>query len=88
MTMPDTLPRAARPFVEFSTLLRANGFAVAPDQTQTFIQAVGLLGPRSMADIHRAALATLAPRARTPGRVRRAVPHAFPRPDAGRARGR
>lgn len=58
---PDLLPRAARPFVDFATLLRRHGFAVAPEQTQTFVQAVGLLGPRRMADIHGAALATLAP---------------------------
>lgn len=55
------LPRAARPFVEFPTLLRANGFAVAPEQTQAFITAVGLLGPKDMSDIRRAAHATLAP---------------------------
>lgn len=55
------LPRAAWPFVEFATLLRANGFAVSPDQTESFIAAVGLLGPRSVADIHKAGLATLAP---------------------------
>jgi uncharacterized protein with von Willebrand factor type A (vWA) domain len=56
-----TLPRAARPFVTFASLLRANGFAVAPEQTESFVAAVGLLGPRSMADIYQAALATLAP---------------------------
>ena len=55
------LPRAARPFVTFPALLRANGFAVAPEQTTAFLAAVGLLGPRSMADIRRAAHATLAP---------------------------
>src|SRR5690606_24821258 len=57
----DTLPRPLLPFVEFATLLRMNGFAVAPEQTQTFVAAVGLLGPRSMEDIHRAALATIGP---------------------------
>ena len=61
MSEVTELPRAAWPFVEFSTLLRANGFSVSPDQTQGFIQAVGLLGPRSIGDIHRAALAMLAP---------------------------
>ncbi|MGH6762712.1 MAG: vWA domain-containing protein [Phyllobacterium sp.] len=61
MSAPELLPRAARPFVEFSTLLRANGFLVSPEQTQTFIQAVGLLGPNTVADIHKAGLATLAP---------------------------
>ena len=59
MTAP--LPRAARPFVQFSSLLRANHFAVAPEQTQSFIAAVGLLGPVTMRDIYRAALPTLAP---------------------------
>ncbi len=59
--MTDPLPRGVEPFVRFATLLRANGFAVAPEQTQAFIAAVGLLGPRSMVDIHRAAVPTLAP---------------------------
>jgi hypothetical protein len=55
------LPRAAHAFVSFATLLRANGFAVAPEQTTAFLSAIGLLGPRSLDDIHRAGLATLAP---------------------------
>jgi uncharacterized protein with von Willebrand factor type A (vWA) domain len=55
------LPRAARPFVTFPALLRANGFAVAPEQTATFLEAIGLLGPKSIADIRRAAHAALAP---------------------------
>ena len=59
--MIEPLPRALRPFVQFATLLRANGFAVAPEQTQAFVAAVLLLGPASMRDIHRAAVPTLAP---------------------------
>lgn len=55
-----SLPRAARPFVEFPTLLRAHGFAVSPDQTVGFIEAIGLLGPRDIQDIRRAAIAMLA----------------------------
>jgi uncharacterized protein with von Willebrand factor type A (vWA) domain len=55
------LPRAAEPFVTFPALLRANGFAVAPEQTAAFLAAIGLLGPKSMTDIRRAAHATLAP---------------------------
>lgn len=55
------LPRAAEPFVTFASLLRANGFAVAPEQTASFLAGVGLLGPRSIGDIHAAARATLAP---------------------------
>ena len=55
-----TLPQAVRPFVEFSALLRAHGFAVAPDQTVGFIEAVGLLGPTGLGDIRRAAIAMLA----------------------------
>ncbi len=60
--MRDTaLPAAVRPFVAFATLLRGNGFAVAPEQTTTFLSAITLLGPRSLVDIRRAAHATLAP---------------------------
>lgn len=55
------LPRAAAPFVAFPTVLRENGFAVAPDQTIAFLEAVALLGPRSMRDVYRASVATLAP---------------------------
>lgn len=54
------LPRALDPFVTFAGVLRAHGFAVAPDQTNGFIEAIGLLGPRNMEDIHRAALSMLA----------------------------
>ena len=61
MTAELALPQAARPFVTFATLLRANGFAVAPEQTQTFLAAVDLLGPRAMRDIYQAAVATLGP---------------------------
>jgi len=54
-----TLPRATYPFVEFPAILRQHGFAVAPDQTIGFIEAVGLLGPRDLSDIHAAGLAML-----------------------------
>lgn len=55
------LPRAARVFVSFVALLRANGFSVAPEQTTAFLAAIELLGPRSLEHIRRAGLATLAP---------------------------
>jgi len=55
------LPGAIRPFVAFAALLRANGFAVAPEQTTAFLSAITVLGPRSLDDIRRAAHATLAP---------------------------
>lgn len=61
MTDLRQIPEAARPFVRFPAVLRAHGFAVAPGQTLDFLAAVGLLGPRSMADIANAAHATLAP---------------------------
>ena len=57
----SALPRAAAPLLGFGRLLRRYGFAVAPGQVSGFMQAVTLLGPRSMADIREAALATLAP---------------------------
>ncbi|MBN9223117.1 MAG: VWA domain-containing protein [Mesorhizobium sp.] len=41
--------------------MRRHGFPVAPEQGTSFMQAVTLLGPRSMNDIREAALATLAP---------------------------
>ncbi len=59
MTAP--LPKAARPFVDFPLLLRAHGFAVAPEQTMGFIEAVGLLGPKTMEDIYQASRAMLGP---------------------------
>jgi uncharacterized protein len=59
--MTDTLPRAVQPFVSFVTLLRRNGFAVAPEQTTAFLAAIELLGPSGILDIRRAATATLAP---------------------------
>lgn len=55
------LPRALEPFVEFATALRSAGMAVAPEQVQAFIAGVGLLGPRSIGDIRRAAHATFGP---------------------------
>jgi uncharacterized protein with von Willebrand factor type A (vWA) domain len=55
------LPRAAQTFISFVALLRANGFAVAPEQTTAFLAAIELLGPRSPEDIRQAGLATLAP---------------------------
>jgi len=55
------LPRAIRVFVSFVALLRVNGFAVAPEQTTTFLAAIELLGPRSLEAIRQAGLATLAP---------------------------
>lgn len=59
--MTEALPPALSPFVAFAGVLRANGFSVAPEQTQGFIAAIGLLGPRSIRDVHRAAVALFAP---------------------------
>ena len=61
----DTLfalpPREVAPFLDFVHLLRRHGFSVSPDQTETFLSAITLLGPGSMEDIRRAGIATLAP---------------------------
>ena len=54
-------PRAVAPFIDFAAILRANGFAVAPEQTTAFLAAIVLLGPRDLEDVRRAGLATLAP---------------------------
>jgi uncharacterized protein with von Willebrand factor type A (vWA) domain len=61
MSEAPQLPHAARAFVSFAALLRANGFAIAPEQTTAFLEAVALLGPRGPEDIRQAGLATLAP---------------------------
>jgi uncharacterized protein with von Willebrand factor type A (vWA) domain len=61
MTEIDAPPGAVRPFIDFVPLLRANGFAVAPEQTTAFLSAIALLGPRDLDDVRRAGLATLAP---------------------------
>jgi uncharacterized protein with von Willebrand factor type A (vWA) domain len=55
------LPRAARVFISFVALLRANGFSVAPEQTTAFLAAIELLGPHSIEHIRQAGIATLAP---------------------------
>ena len=48
-------------FVGFAGLLRRAGFAVAPEQTVSWLAAIELLGPQEIGDIRRAARATLAP---------------------------
>jgi uncharacterized protein with von Willebrand factor type A (vWA) domain len=54
-----SLPAAAAHLAGFARLLRAEGFAIAPEQIAGFLAAVELLGPRSMEDIRQAALAML-----------------------------
>lgn len=49
------------PFLAFPPALRVAGFAAAPEQTSGFLAAVGLLGPRSIHDIRRAAQAIYGP---------------------------
>jgi hypothetical protein len=61
MSDESRFPRAARVFVSFVALLRANGFGIAPEQTTAFLAAIELLGPRSLEHIRWAGLATLAP---------------------------
>ena len=59
--MSVKLPGAVRPLIAFPALLRRHGFMVAPEQTVSFLEAVELLGPRTIEHVHKAALATLAP---------------------------
>jgi uncharacterized protein with von Willebrand factor type A (vWA) domain len=59
--MSVQVPGAVRPLIGFPVLLREHGFAVAPEQTVSFLQAVELLGPRSIEHVRKAAVATLAP---------------------------
>ena len=60
--MSAQVPGAIRPLIAFPALLRGNGFMVAPEQTVSFLQAVELLGPRTIEHVRKAAIATLAPR--------------------------
>lgn len=55
------VPGAVRPLVAFPALLRSHGFMVAPEQTVSFLEAVELLGPRTIEHVRKAAVATLAP---------------------------
>lgn len=55
------IPRALDPFLAFPGALRGAGFAAAPEQAESFIAAVGLLGPRSIRDVRRAAEAVFGP---------------------------
>lgn len=54
-------PRALEPFLAFPPALRAAGFLAAPAQAETFLAAVGVLGPRSIQDVRRAAHAVFGP---------------------------
>ncbi|HML08025.1 MAG TPA: VWA domain-containing protein [Xanthobacteraceae bacterium] len=53
--------RHLAPFLTFAALLRRSGFAVAPEQMMAWLAAIELLGPTGIADVRRAARATLAP---------------------------
>ena len=55
------MPRALDPFLTFPRALRAAGFAASPEETESFLAAVGLLGPRHIRDIRRAAHAVFGP---------------------------
>ncbi len=56
-----TFPAPLRPVLTFAALLRGAGFAAAPEQTEDLIAAIGLLGPRHIHDIRRAARAVYGP---------------------------
>jgi uncharacterized protein with von Willebrand factor type A (vWA) domain len=55
------LPHVARLLVDFTHLLREQGFTLAHEQVVMFLGAVRLLGPKSIDSIRQAAHATLAP---------------------------
>jgi uncharacterized protein with von Willebrand factor type A (vWA) domain len=61
MSGEERPPQASTPFLGFARHLRQFGFPIATEQTVAFMQAITVLGPRSMRDIREAALATLAP---------------------------
>jgi hypothetical protein len=55
------IPRPLAPFLALPPALRQAGFAAAPEQAESFLAAVGLLGPRSIRDVRRAAHAVFGP---------------------------
>jgi uncharacterized protein with von Willebrand factor type A (vWA) domain len=59
--MSAKVPGAVRPLIGFAALLRGHGFMIAPEQTVSFLQAVELLGPRTIEHVRKAAVATFAP---------------------------
>ena len=54
-------PPALAPFMALAPALRRAGLPAAPEQTQSFLAAVGLLGPAAFPDIRRAAHAVFGP---------------------------
>ncbi len=52
---------ALAPFLAFPPALRQAGLSAAPEQAQSFLAAVGLLGPATFSDIRRAAHAIFGP---------------------------
>jgi uncharacterized protein with von Willebrand factor type A (vWA) domain len=58
---PSGLPRPLAPMLAFAGALREAGFPAAPEQTEAFVAAIGLLGPRSIHDVRRAAHAVYGP---------------------------
>ena len=59
--MTEAMPAPARHLAGFPPFLRGFGFTTSPEQTVAFLAAVELLGPRSIDDVRRAAVATLSP---------------------------
>ena len=57
----EKLPEAARAFLEFPEILRANRFSIAGDQALAFMASAPLLAPLNLRRLHRAAHATLGP---------------------------
>lgn len=60
-TEPAEIPGPIAPFLAFAQALRAAGLSASPEHTEAFLAAVGLLGPRSIGDIRRAAHAVFGP---------------------------
>ena len=53
----ESLPAALKPVIQLASELRHAGFPIAAEQTATFIEAIGILGPNSIQDIRTAAIA-------------------------------
>ena len=61
MNASAAMPAAARHLAAFPPFLRRFDFPTSPEQSIAFLEAVALLGPRSIEDVRRAAFATFGP---------------------------
>ena len=55
------LPGITALLAAFAPVLRKSDFAIAPEQTETFLRSIALLGPTGIRDVYQAAVASFSP---------------------------